>query len=78
MSDHPMVQALHAAISRRSWNAVEQAANRIRDDWSALPTEMHSAVRVWLECPADRRPSAWALGKRIEEIASALTNGDRQ
>jgi hypothetical protein len=32
MSDDPLVQALHAAISRRSWNAVEQVANAIRDD----------------------------------------------
>jgi hypothetical protein len=32
MNDHPLVQALHAAISRRDWHAVEQAADRIRDD----------------------------------------------
>jgi hypothetical protein len=31
MSDDPLVQALHAAISRRSWH-VEEAANAIRDD----------------------------------------------
>jgi hypothetical protein len=30
--DHPLVMALHAGISRRSWNEVEQAANRIRDE----------------------------------------------
>ena len=32
MNDHPMVMALHAAISRRSWHDVEQAANKIRDN----------------------------------------------
>jgi len=32
MSDDPLVQSLHAAISRRSWNEVERAANAIRDD----------------------------------------------
>jgi hypothetical protein len=31
-NDHPLVMALHAAISRRSWNEVERAANQIRDD----------------------------------------------
>lgn len=31
-NDHTLVMALHAAISRRSWNEVEHAANRIRDD----------------------------------------------
>ncbi|MGY3356269.1 hypothetical protein ACVWZK_002932 [Bradyrhizobium sp. GM0.4] len=34
MGDHYMVQALHAAISRRNWQEVEHAANRIRDDRS--------------------------------------------
>lgn len=32
MNDHALVMALHAAISRRSWNEVERAANQIRDD----------------------------------------------
>ena len=31
MNDHPVVMAIHAAISRRSWNEVEQAANKLRD-----------------------------------------------
>lgn len=31
MSDHPVVMAIHAAISRRSWHEVEQAANNLRD-----------------------------------------------
>ena len=32
VNDHYLVMALHAAISRRSWNEVERAANQIRDD----------------------------------------------
>lgn len=32
MTDTPQMQALHAAISLRSWYGVEVAANRLRDD----------------------------------------------
>lgn len=40
--DHALVMALHAAISRRSWNEVERAANRIRDDCGIRwPDESH-------------------------------------
>lgn len=31
--------------------------------------EMLTAIRVWLECPVDKRPSPAALGQRIAEIA---------
>lgn len=34
--------------------------------------EMFAAIRAWMECPAERRPTARALGQRIEEIAAAL------
>jgi hypothetical protein len=34
-----------------------------------IPPEMQSAIRAWLNCPADKRPSAWALGQQIERIA---------
>lgn len=34
--------------------------------------EMRLAIRAWLKCPVDKRPSAAALGQRIAEIASAL------
>jgi hypothetical protein len=50
MNDHPMIQSLHAAISRRSWSAVEQAANQIRDDkgikwpWVERASERHQYV----------------------------------
>jgi hypothetical protein len=32
-------------------------------------TEMVSAIRAWLNCSADKRPSARALGERIAQIA---------
>lgn len=31
--------------------------------------EMHQAIRVWSECPPEKRPTAEALGQRIAEIA---------
>lgn len=32
--------------------------------------EMRAAIRAWIECPADKRPSPTALGQRIEMIAT--------
>lgn len=39
-----------------------------------VPPEMQSAIRVWLECPADKRPSPAALGQRITEIAATVSH----
>jgi non-ribosomal peptide synthetase component F len=39
------------------------------DPEQAAEHELHQAIRVWLECPADKRPSPEALGERIVEIA---------
>jgi hypothetical protein len=33
---------------------------------------MRSAIRVWLQCPVDRRPSPQALGARIADIAASI------
>lgn len=33
--------------------------------------EMHAAIKAWLDCPKEKRPSAAALGKRIEDIATS-------
>jgi len=33
---------------------------------------MRSAIRGWLRCSPDRRPSARALGIRIADIAASL------
>jgi hypothetical protein len=38
---------------------------------SFVGQEAFDAIRVWRECPKDRRPSPEALGKRIAEIAAA-------
>ena len=40
-------------------------------------TEMLAAIRAWLKCPAEKRPSPYALGKQIERIASALSRPER-
>lgn len=37
---------------------------------SILQDQINSAIRVWLECPVDKRPSAQALGIRVAEIAA--------
>ena len=44
MNDYPIVMAIHAAISRRSWNEVEQAANKLRD--YEQPKWKHAADRI--------------------------------
>lgn len=62
MGDHNLVQALHAAISQRDWWAVEQAANRIRDDrriqWPPRDEPIRRQVSPpgWLD-EADRPPA---------------------
>ena len=52
MNDHSMVQALHAAISRRNWQEVEQAANRIRDDREIKWPCDHRKLQDGETCPA--------------------------
>lgn len=38
---------------------------------------MHQAIRIWLSCPAEKRPSPQALGMRIAEIATtSVTSTD--
>ena len=37
----------------------------------AAEAEMMMAIKAWLKCPADNRPTPAALGQRISEIASA-------
>jgi hypothetical protein len=41
------------------------------------PQEMQAAIRAWIDCPAEKRPSADALGQRIADIASALPSTER-
>jgi hypothetical protein len=33
--------------------------------------DMRKAIRAWLKCPPDKRPTPQALGQRIADIASA-------
>lgn len=36
--------------------------------------EMRLAIKAWLKCPVDKRPTPAALGQRIAEIASAFSS----
>jgi hypothetical protein len=36
--------------------------------------DMRLAIKAWLKCEPEKRPSAWSLGQRIEEIALSLTS----
>lgn len=40
---------------------------------AVMPPEMFVAIRAWMECPVEKRPSPQALGQRIADIASALS-----
>jgi hypothetical protein len=36
--------------------------------------DMRLAIKAWLKCPEEKRPSPAALGQRIAEIANGLTH----
>lgn len=42
-------------------------------DEAHIKADMSRAIQAWFDCPIERRPSAFALGKRIEEIAAAVS-----
>ncbi|WP_441235615.1 hypothetical protein [Bradyrhizobium sp. 930_D9_N1_4] len=73
MSDHPMVQDLHAAISRRSLNEVERAANRIRDEKPDLSGELDrmTTSRDYHIRVGDK------LAERINVLVPALKEAER-
>ena len=78
MADHPFVMALHAAISRRSWNAVEQAANKIRDcglkDDRPSTSAMHDLICAIIEDDAryDATTNTWDTSKAATAIIAAF------
>ena len=37
-----------------------------------LEAEIYPAIKAWLECAPEKRPTAQALGQRIAEIAAKL------
>jgi hypothetical protein len=37
--------------------------------------QMLGAIKAWLDCPDERRPSAWALGRMVEEYADQFNCG---
>jgi hypothetical protein len=40
--------------------------------------QIRRAVDAWIRCPANKRPSAEALGTRVAEIASLAAKGVEQ
>jgi hypothetical protein len=41
-------------------------------DRERLEAEIYLAIKAWLECAPEKRPSPQALGQRIAEIAAEL------
>ena len=39
-----------------------------------IEAEMRAAIKAWLDCPAEKRPTPAALGQRIAEIASTFNH----
>lgn len=58
-----LAQALVAAANGSSLPSMDRR--------EAAELQMLAAIKVWLDCPADRRPSPQALGMRIADIAAA-------
>ena len=44
-------------------------------DRERLEAEIYLAIKAWLECAPEKRPSPQALGQRIAEIATELQQG---
>ena len=40
-----------------------------------LEVELYQAIKAWLECAPEKRPSPPSLGQRIAEIAAKLQAG---
>jgi hypothetical protein len=50
----------------------QQLLNRDKPPVIEAQDEMQAAIRGWLRCPPDLRPSPRALGLRIAEIATSI------
>jgi len=89
MSRNRNIQALHAGISRRDWNAVESAANALRDEHEAmtrilagtdvgsLPNDMTLSEMAQSRMKDFGKPVAWISLARWERMTNAepwLTN----
>ena len=42
-----------------------------------LEVELYQAIKAWLECAPEKRPTAQALGQRIAEIAASMVEAVR-
>lgn len=67
----PELEAELAKTGETFDGAVAQADAAIKR--GLAEAEMRLAIKAWLRCPADKRPSPAALGQRIADIASAIT-----
>jgi hypothetical protein len=47
----------------------------MNDKRTIAEAQMHKAIKAWLDCEDGRRPSAWALGRMIEEYADQFNAG---
>jgi len=63
------IQALHAAISRRDWSAVETAANALRD-------ELEATTRILAGTAIGSLPSDYRLSSLAAEAVKAAADRD--
>ena len=67
------------------WDQDEADRDNSRDDPSIpltphrerLEVELYQAIKAWLECAPEKRPTAQALGQRIAEIAASMVEAVR-
>ena len=59
---------------------LESAAARGREAFEKAKTraDMQLAIKAWLKCPAEKRPSAQSLGLRIQILAEAYQKNANQ
>lgn len=67
----PELEAELAKTGKTFDGAVAQADAAIKR--GIAEAEMRLAIKAWLKCAPDKRPSPAALGQRIADIASSLS-----
>ena len=53
-------------------NSPDDPSFPLTADRERLEVELYQAIKAWLECAPEKRPSPAALGQRIAEIATEL------
>lgn len=62
-------------IEADACNSTPRLSTSSSTEQIALEDQMRAAIRAWLRCSPDRRPSPRALGLRIAEIAASIEDG---